>query len=30
MDTPVSERFTVLTYIIVMYWLCIIIVHKGR
>ena len=29
-DTPISEIFTSFTYICIIYWLCIIIVHKDR
>ena len=29
-DTPVSEKFTVLTYTCILYWLCLAIVHKDR
>ena len=29
-DTPVSERVTAFTYICIIYWLCIVIVHKDR
>ena len=25
-----SERFTVLTYICILYWLCLVIVHRDR
>ena len=27
--TSVSERFTVLTYICILYWLCLVTVHKD-
>ena len=29
-DTSVSKRFTPFTYICIIYWLCIVIVHKDR
>ena len=29
-DTPISERFTTFTYICIIYWLCIVFIHKDR